>query len=151
MKLIKLLVMCTTLLAPASSFAAGVSLSAGAGGIFAESDNRLKTALELSPFYEVSILRLEVPIEMSLKPDTQWAVRPGLKLFIPVAGIYARGGVGFGNLGGDTKSKSLILGAGWQISLMDTVGVFFEGTGEPPLDSSGSFTAMLRIGAMVNL
>jgi hypothetical protein len=148
---LKWLVPAILLLAPASSFAVGVSLSAGGG--YVTKANEPKAALELAPFHEIGIVRLEVPVEMQVKPDQLWAVRPGVKVFIPITGLYARLGYGLGNIRGEGDlTHSAILGVGWQLALLDTLGIFVEGTGEPQLSpKTGAFTAMLRLGAMLNL
>lgn len=152
MKTLRWVGVCVALLMPASSFALGASLSLGGGAILG-SEKNLKTAFELSPFYEFAILRLELPVEYQLKPVSPViSVRPGVKVFLPIVGLYARGGLGFGNLGKEGGvTKSLIVGGGWELALLDTIGVFFEATGEPGLAPAGTFTLMGRVGAMLNL
>ena len=163
MNKLKWIVVCLTLLAPASSFAVGISLSAGGGYLHPkapELKDSLKAALELAPFHEIlDLVRLEVPVEMQLKPTQIFAIRPGVKVFFPIVGLYARAGYGLGNIkgtGGVTHSG--ILGVGWQLALLDTIGVFFEGTYEPMLKYDSAVitggrpqTVMLRIGALLDL
>ncbi|MGI5864548.1 MAG: hypothetical protein ACOX6T_21210 [Myxococcales bacterium] len=162
MKCFKWIAVCLTLLAPASSFAVGISLSAGGGYLHPkapELKDSLKGALELTPFHEViDILRLEVPVEMQLKPVANvFAVRPGIKLFFPVVGLYARAGYGLGNINGEgSLTQSGILGLGWQLALLDTVGIFFEGTYEPAFKYDEAIDRrpmafMLRVGALLDL
>lgn len=155
MKQIKYLVLSLCLMAalPASSLAVGLTLSAGAGSSNVQNDAKFRSAFELSPFVEESILRLEVPLELQVAPERAFAVRPGIKLFIPVVGIYGRAGYGFGNIGrSGGLVHSVVLGVGWQLSLINTVGFFLEGTGEPQIKpSGGGTTIMFRAGLMLNL
>ncbi|HCF58455.1 MAG TPA: hypothetical protein DFS52_10735 [Myxococcales bacterium] len=163
MKSLKWIAACLTLLAPASSFAVGISLSAGGGYLHPkapELKDSLKGALELTPFHEIlDIVRLEVPVEMQLKPVANiFAVRPGVKVFFPVVGLYARAGYGLGNINGaGDLTHTGIVGIGWQLALLDTVGIFFEGTGEPALTYDKTaldgrpMAFMLRVGALLDL
>lgn len=133
----------------------GLSISAGVGKTnIGKSDSRFRSAFELSPFIENTVLRFELPLEAQVSPERAFALRPGIKLFVPVVGLYGRLGYGIGNLGSKDQevTHSLIFGGGWQLSLLDTVGIFFEGTGEPLLKSNaGGTTLMIRGGVMVNL
>lgn len=144
---------CLTLLAvPSTSHAVGISASLGGGALIGgPGGTALKAAVEVSPFYDIAVLRLEIPVELTLQPDAgSIAIRPGVKVFIPIVGIYGRAGFGIGGLGKGATNKHLVLGAGWQLSLLDTVGIFFEGSYEPYLDPSGPKAIMGRAGAMLN-
>ncbi len=170
MNRIKWIAVCAALLAPASALAdlPGLTLSAGGGLNYPGPGGDTvgpKVAVELSPFYEFTVLRLELPIEYQIHPVTpDLAIRPGVKLFVPVVGFYGRIGVGAQNLissftgngaGVDGVSVVGVLGIGWELDLLDTIGIFFELTGEPqlvvPAGAERGVTGMLRIGAMLNL
>ncbi|MBI5549645.1 MAG: hypothetical protein HY901_37640, partial [Deltaproteobacteria bacterium] len=104
----------------------GASLSAGAGvqDVNHDQNHKWRTAFELAPFFQKWILRFEVPVEMTVSPSRLFAVRPGVKAFLPILGLYARAGYGLGNLGGDGEAHhSLIAGIGKQFILLDTVGI----------------------------
>ncbi|MFN7130741.1 MAG: hypothetical protein ACK4N5_01585, partial [Myxococcales bacterium] len=134
MSRIKWLVVCAALLAPASALAdiPGFTLSVGGGYTYTPSLKSPKASVELSPFYEFTVLRLELPIEYTLHPVTpDLALKPGVKLFIPVVGVYARLGVGAQNLissfrgagaGLDGIGVIGVAGVGWELDLLDTIG-----------------------------
>lgn len=169
MNRIKWIAVCIALLAPASALAdiPGLTLSAGGGLSYPGPEGKTigtRAALELSPFYEFTILRLELPIEYQVHPTTpDLALRPGVKLFVPIVGLYGRVGVGAQNLmsafldgaGMDDVGVVGIVGVGWELSLLNTVGVFAELTAEPqlrvPAGADRSIAAMLRIGALLDL
>jgi hypothetical protein len=139
---------------PSTAFASvGLTLNGGAG-LLKAGEMELKVAAEVSAFYELAIVRIEpAVVEMALKPARSFAWRPGVKVFVPLAGVYVRGAYGLGNLGGDGGlTQSVILGIGWQRALLNTVGLFFEATGEPQIKpSGGGFVALARAGVMLNL
>lgn len=151
MRRINWMVLALALLVPASSWALGLSLSAGGG--YQRQAEKGKVALEASPFFEVSLLRFEVPIEYQLKPESPaLAVGVGAKVFVPITGLYVRGTYSVGGFLTDgKKTQSLIVGPGWQLSLFDLAGGFLEVTGEPQLAPERAFTVMARVGAFFNL
>lgn len=135
------------LLAPVPTQAVGFTLSAGAG--YVTSPSALKLALEFSPFFEVSILRLELPLEWQLAPGGAVSVRPGLKAFLnPAWGIYARAGYGFQDVTRGPTTQSLIAGAGWEVMLLESLGAFVETTLEPQVVPGSSLTVMFRAGVL---
>jgi hypothetical protein len=151
MNALKWLAACMLLAVPASSYAVGASISIGGGVASAASSNQFRSAVEVSPFYDLAFLRLEVPLEVQLKPTSSFSIRPGAKLFIPAVGLYGRAGIGFQNLTGKADStKSLILGLGYEFTVLDTAGIFFEGTYEPSLETNGPRLTMARAGALLN-
>lgn len=134
----------------------GATLTAGAGvnDLNHSTDTKFRTAIELSPFIEKWILRVELPLEMTVAPEQSFALRPGVKLILPFFGIYVRAGYGWGNLGGEgAKTHTAIVGAGKQFTLLDTLGILIEATGEPQIaPAHGTPTnLMLRAGLLLNL
>ncbi len=152
--ILRILLIATMTLPMTTVYGLGLSISAGIGKAnIGKSDAHFRSALELSPFIESTLLRFELPFEAQISPERVFAFRPGVKLFVPVIGLYGRLGYGIGNLGSEGEAThSLIFGGGWQLSLLNTAGIFFEGTGEPRLKpNAGGTTLMIRGGAMVNL
>ena len=112
-----------------------------------------RSAGELTPFYQAWIFRFEVGAELQISPGQVWAIRPGVKLFLPWA-IYLRAGYGLGNLGGaGALTHSLVLGLGKEFSIVDAFGILLEATGEAqfapwagwPLNLMGRVGVFLKI------
>jgi hypothetical protein len=137
------------LLLPSDARALGLWFAPGFG--VRTEGAELKSAIEVAAFHDLRVLRLELPVELQIEPEPALALRPGVKAYVPVTGLYARLGVGLGDLGADRDdpSFSLVLGGGWELSLIDAFGVFLEVTGEPRLAPPGSVTFMGRAGAVV--
>jgi len=130
----------TLLALPAPSRAdVGASLSLGGGVLNLTETNGDSPALafrataELTPFFQAWIFRLEVGVEMELVPNRVFALRPGVKVFLPLT-FYVLGAYGLGNLAGKGElTHSLILGLGKEFSIVDFFGILLEATGEVQL------------------
>ncbi len=149
MRIVRCLALALLLGLPASSFAFGLSLSAG-GGYLTEGEAHMKGALELTPFFKASILHFELPIEMQLAPAREFAFGPGLKIFLPDTNAYARASYMLGNLGREL-TQSAVVGVGYEREFLDSFGFLVEATGEPRIYPAGGLALMLRAGLFFEL
>jgi len=147
MRLLRLLAICLPLLAPASALAFGFTLSAGAG--YLTDQQQMKAAAQLTPFHRASIFQFELPIEFQLVPERQFALGPGLKVFLPDSGAYVRAAYMLGNLGSDL-SQTAVVGVGWQRQFLDTFGFLVEVTGEPRIHPGNGLALMGRTGLFIS-
>jgi hypothetical protein len=133
----------------------GASVSAGVGisDVNHTDVTKPRVAFELAPFFQKWIFRLEIPVELQAAPTRYFAVRPGIKIFLPLD-FYGRVGYGLGNIGGEgSVTHSLILGVGKEFSLLDSLGILVEGSGEPQLapNSGAPTNLMLRAGIFIKI
>jgi hypothetical protein len=127
------------------------SASLGAGGeLGLESGKAGVFELELAVGYEIGDigLRPELAAAFGLAPDSNFAIRPGVRFELPGLPIQLRAALDAStSRGGDLHWRWLLLGAAAELRLTGLFGLFAEVDTGAKLSSSAGLPLLLRAGA----
>jgi hypothetical protein len=133
-------------------FASNISLGAGGEmGLKAGEGKAGITELEASLGYEFESigLRPEVAIALGLKPDTNAAVRPGIRWSAPGLPFQLRAALDASNARDrPMRWRWLLLGVAGEIRFTTVLGLFAELDSGAPLSSAAGVPLLIRGGAV---
>ncbi len=138
--------------APASSpTGLTVSFSLGGGGELGLSEGKSGVLeLEAAAGYEITSvgLRPEIALAFGLAPDTNVALRPGVRWSVPEFPIQLRAAIDWSNARGNgLRWRWLLVGAATELRLTSLFGLYGEIDTGAPLNSKAGLPLLLRAGA----
>jgi hypothetical protein len=127
------------------------SVSLGGGGEMGLSSGKAGVLeLEAAVGYEVTSigLRPELAVAFGLAPDTNFAIRPGLRWSLPEIPIQLRAAVDLSNArDGGLRWRWLLVGAAAEVRLTSLFGLYAEIDTGAPLNGDAGLPLLLRGGA----
>jgi hypothetical protein len=139
-----------------SGLAFGASLAAGAeAGLDSGKAGLLE--LELLAGWEIPAtagsaglsIRPELAVALGSAPDTNLALRPGVRLSIPETPLWVRAAGDWSNARGkDPRWRWVLVGVAWEVRLTAFLGVSVEADTGIPLSGSAGLPLMVRAGAI---
>jgi hypothetical protein len=136
--------------APASTGLTASASLGGGGELGLESGKSGVLELELAVGYEVASvgLRPELGLAFGLAPDTNVALRPGVRWSIPEFPIQLRLAIDLSNArDGGLRWRWLLVGAAAEVRLTSLLGLFGEIDTGAPLNSKAGLPLLVRGGA----